>query len=105
MLEFKEFEVMDTGIFASGYGWIKHPRLKIPVKVRWIAIKDYALNWCIYHSLDEDIEPGLKTQDHIKASHSVIYSDGAELVDAGTIREFIDCSPEVLSYYKGGKYE
>lgn len=100
-----------NSIFASGYGYIKHPWFQEAksvcdengvTKVRWIATTGSIGDWAIYHSLDANFFEAdkLESTDHLGVDDDSIYKYGAKLYDECSIKEFVPCTPEAFKKYR-----
>lgn len=102
----------ENSILIKGTAFIPHPwfnQAKNTVDidgqstlVKFIVKRGVMADWCIYHSLDANLEKAdnLDGNSHLSESYLVIARFGAKLYGDEAIRGIIDCDEEVMNAYR-----
>lgn len=73
------------------------------VKVKYVIFRGGIADWCIYHSLDANLEKSdyLQGTDHLERSSYVdVKRFGGKLHREDVIRSVVECSDEVMKMYR-----
>ena len=109
-------EAKPRSIIHVGSGFIEHPwfndaKMKPEgnleadgrsVFVNFVVARGVVNDWCIYHSLDANLEPAdyFDGIQHLQAPPEVVRDHGAKLYSVKQICSLIDCDDEVLKLYR-----
>jgi hypothetical protein len=101
-----------NSIIYQGEGYIEHPWFNDAknnleddgrsVRVKFVIYRGGIADWCIYHSLDANLEPAryLDGTTHLMRSFEDIKNHGAKLHREKIIQGLIDCDDDTLSIYR-----
>lgn len=96
----------------TGTGYIEHPWFNDvvnnleddgrSVKVNFVIYRGGIADWCIYHSLDANLERGrcLGGFSHLARSYEDVMRHGAKPHREEIIRAIINCTDEVYGLYR-----
>lgn len=93
MLTLEQFnEIPDGKAFAKGEGYNEPDGLYLTTvragdKLRWVAVKGYNQDWCIYTKWAEE-------------SYASIEKYGDKMIRESHIQKCVPCNPEVFKRYR-----
>lgn len=72
------------------------------VMVKAVIFRGGIADWCIYHSLDANLEPAdyLDGVTHLDASFERVLNAGGKVHNDKLIRTVVECSDEVFNLYR-----
>lgn len=106
-----------NSIVFSGIGLIEHPwfnnatqkekggnleKDSVSVTVKFVIYRGGIVDWCIYHSLDANLEKSdfLNGNNHLLYDFETIKNVGAKLYSEKQIKGLVSCDIELLSLYR-----
>ncbi|MCG3203995.1 MAG: hypothetical protein KCHDKBKB_00672 [Elusimicrobia bacterium] len=99
-------------VLWQGQGFIEHPWFNQAkdfiaddhrsVMVKIVIFRGGIADWCIYHSLDANLElaDNLDGDMHLQASYERVLSSGGKVRNEKVIRSLVKCSDEVMELYR-----
>lgn len=99
--------IIMTGEAYIEHPWFNHAKENIDddgrsVKVNYVIYRGGVVDWCIYHSLDANLEmaDNLDGLSHLLRSFKDVMKHGAKPQREKIIRGIVDCTDDVYKLYR-----